>query len=481
MPEIPEEELKAVEDAVRRHPEGATARQIADALKRPIPRRTLQYRLKRLVGEKRLRQQSSGRWAKYHLPVTPEVTAAPAPSGEKPIPLSAGATENQNYLRQPLTARKPVGYNREFLETYRPNISSYLSPVERAHLHEIGKPATAGQPAGTYAKQILNRLLIDLSWNSSRLEGNTYSLLDTKRLIDFGEQAQGKQQLEAQMILNHKDAIEFLVTAAEDIGFNRYTILNLHAMLANNLLGDPTAAGKLRHIAVGIERSAFHPLEIPQLIEECFDQIMATATAVADPFEQAFFVMVQLPYLQPFDDVNKRVSRLAANIPLIKRNLYPLSFTDVPRSIYTDALLGVYELNKIDLLKDVFIWAYERSAARYAAVRQSLGEPDPFRFRHRAAIREIVGEVIRARMDRKSAAAHIAAWAQEHVDPHDLDRFREVAEDELLSLHEGNFARYQIKPSEFKEWQQIWTTKSSDLHRAAETANSRQAVPEPRK
>ena len=105
--------------------------------------------------------------------------------------------------------------------------------------------------------------------------------------------------------------------------------------------------------------------------------------------------MVQLPYLQPFDDVNKRVSRLAANIPFIKGNLSPLSFTDVPRSTYTDAILGVYELNEADLLKDVFIWAYERSADRYAAVRQSLGEPDPFRLRHRAALREIVGEVIR--------------------------------------------------------------------------------------
>src|SRR6185369_1948120 len=135
--------------------------------------------------------------------------------------------------------------------------------------------------------------------------------------------------------------------------------------------------------------------EMPQLIEESFDQILATATAIADPFEQAFFVMVQLPYLQPFDDVNKRASRLAANIPLIKRNLTPLSFTDVPRQTYTEAVLGVYELNKIDLLKDVFIWAYERSAARYAAVRQSLGEPDPLRLRYREQLRELIAALVR--------------------------------------------------------------------------------------
>ena len=93
----------------------------------------------------------------------------------------------------------------------------------------------------------------------------------------------------------------------------------------------------------------------------------------------------------------------------------PLSFIDVPRSLYTDALLGVYELNKIDLLRDVFIWAYERSAARYAAVRQSLGEPDPFRFKHKAALRQIVGEVVRGRMDRKTAAAYVAAWVEKNI------------------------------------------------------------------
>jgi Fic family protein len=323
----------------------------------------------------------------------------------------------------------------------------------------VGRPQTADLPAGTYARHILNRLLIDLAWNSSRLEGNTYSLLDTKRLIELGQEAEGHAHLEAQMILNHKDAIEFLVSAAGEIGFNRYTILNLHALLANNLLADPTAAGRLRYIAVGIERSAFHPLEMPQLIEESFDQILATATAIADPFEQAFFVMVQLPYLQPFDDVNKRASRLAANIPLIKGNLSPLSFADVPRQTYTDAVLGVYELNEIDLLKDVFIWAYERSAARYAAVRQSLGEPDPFRLRYREQLRELIAELVRTRVSRKEAVARIARWSEKEITPDDRQRFTEIVEAELASLHEGNFARYRIRPSEFAAWRQIWQAR----------------------
>jgi hypothetical protein len=166
--------------------------------------------------------------------------------------------------------------------------------------------------------------------------------------------------------------------------------------------------------------------------------------------------MVQLPYLQPFDDVNKRVSRLSANIPLIKRNLSPLSFEGVPRGVYTDAVLGVYELNKVELLRDVFIRAYERSAAHYAAVRQSLGEPDPFRLRHREALRQVIGDVVRKRMDKKQAIAHMQSWIREHIDSKERGQFQETAENELSSMHEGNFARYRIRPSEFAAWREAW-------------------------
>jgi hypothetical protein len=461
--QIPDHALVVIEDAVRRHRDGASATEILRALAVPIPLRTLQYRLKHLVDHNRLRKIGEGRWARYWPPETVAATSVDARpqegDEEVAIPLSKSATSIRDYVRQAYEVRKPVGYDHGFLDRYRPNVTFYLTEHERVHLAAVGRPQIAEQPAGTYARQILSRLLIDLSWNSSRLEGNTYSLLDTKRLIELGQEAEGRVQLEAQMILNHKDAIEFLVGAADDIGFNRYTILNLHALLANNLLADPAAAGRLRYIAVGIERSVFHPLEVPQLIEEYFDQILATAAAIADPFEQAFFVMVQLPYLQPFDDVNKRVSRLAANIPLIKGNLSPLSFADVSRQAYTEAMLGVYELSKVDLLKDVFLWAYERSAARYAAVRQSLGEPDPFRLRYRAQLREIIALLIRECAGRKEAAARIAIWAAERTNPTDRERFIEIAEAELTGLHEGNFARYQVRPSEFAAWRKAWEAK----------------------
>ena len=172
------------------------------------------------------------------------------------------------------------------------------------------------------------------TWNSSRLEGNTYSLLDTQRLIELGEAAEGSDARETQMILNHKAAIELLVARAEHVGFDRYTVLNLHALLAENLIADSGAWGRLRSAGGDIGGSSYHRIEVPQIIEECCQQILDKAPAIPDPFEQAFFVLVQLPYLRPFLNVNKRVSRLAANLPLVRGNLCPLSFVDMPTKAY---------------------------------------------------------------------------------------------------------------------------------------------------
>ena len=314
--------------------------------------------------------------------------------------------------------------------------------------------------AGAQARKIHQRLLIDLSWNSSRLEGNTYSLLETAQLLEKGESATGKDALETQMILNHKAAIDLLLDEAEQVGFNRYTILNLHALLAENLLPDPDpdpgAGGRLRTACVQIGGSSYHPLEVPQRIDDCFRQVLDKVAAIPDPFEQAFFALVHFPYLQPFLDVNKRVSRLAANLPLIRNNLCPLSFVDVPTQAYVDGLLGIYERNRTELLRDVFRWACERSCARYSVVRQSLGEPDPFRQRHRALIAQTIRETIQARMNKPSAVVHIRQQAAEGLQEAERERFIEIVETDLLDLHEGNIARAQVSPREFEAWQAEW-------------------------
>jgi fido (protein-threonine AMPylation protein) len=436
-----------------------------------LDRRTLQRRLDALVVRGTVRRVGKGRATRYlphgtllptPLPTTPPPTVGPPALAETVVPLSTAGADLRASVGRPPAARTPVAYRRAFLDTYRPNVTAYLAPADRLRLANLSRTVETGnEPAGTHAQRILARLLIDLSWNSSRLEGNTYSLLDTQRLIEAGEIAEGRAAAETQMILNHKAAIEFLVQSADRIAVDRSTVLNLHALLAENLLPDPTAVGRIRRIPVAIGQSVYHPPEMPQLLEECFDQILGTAARIEDPFEQAFFLMVHLPYLQPFEDVNKRVSRLAANIPLITRNLSPLSFVDVPADAYTSGMLAVYELNRVELLRDVFLWAYARSAARYAAIRQAIGEPDPFRLRHRTALKEIVSTVVRERLDQRGAARRIAGWAADRVDAADRARFVEVAETELMALHDGNFARYQVTPSQFAAWRAVWRAHRS--------------------
>lgn len=442
-------------EVIARFPGGASLEEVMIGLDPTIPRRTLQRWLASLVKSNDLLTVGQARAIRYKLIRKPEKGIL-KPLGSIPFPITKEAAIIQEAVSQSLHARRPVTYNKVFLENYKPNITYYLPEDMRKKLLAIGGSEDGKYPAGTYARQIFHRLLIDLSWNSSRLEGNTYSLLETERLLDFGNAADGKDLKETQMILNHKAAIEFLTGSAEEIGINRFTILNLHTLLSDNLMPDPGASGRLRTFSVGITHSTYLPIAIPQVIEECFDLLIAKAGSIKDPFEQAFFLMVQIPYLQAFDDVNKRTSRLAANIPLIRKNLCPLSFIDVPEQMYINGLLGVYELNRVELLRDVFAWAYERSCILYSTTQKAIGEPDPFRMQYRNAIKQAVGEVVRGRMNKTQAVNAIRYQALNSISIQDRPRFIETVERELQSLHNGNIARYQLRPKEYENWKKSW-------------------------
>ena len=446
-------QLDLILKIVGRFPGGASVEEILLGLNPPPPRRTLQYQLASLVKSGRLVAEGRTRGRRFHLPATTKKSITEQ-FFDGCFPLSTIAKSINLAVSRPIQERAYVSYLREFLDRYRPNVTQYLSEPLKRKLFALGT-TDGDRPAGTYARQIYSRLLIDLSWNSSRLEGNTYSLLETERLLELGEAAEGKGQRETQMILNHKSAIEFLLDSAVDVGINRYTILNIHALLADDLLQD-RSCGALRQIAVGIAGSVYLPLVVPQLISECFQQIIDTAKAIRNPFEQAFFFMVHLPYLQPFEDVNKRVSRLAANLPLMRENLCPLSFVDVPEQIYINALLGVYELNQIELLVEVFTWAYERSCLRYSAAQKTLGDPDPFRIRYRTLRKETVASVVREKMDKKSATSFIRKKAKDMIPDSDQMKFIEVVETELMGLHEGNISRYGLRSLDFEKWHREW-------------------------
>lgn len=422
-----------------------------------IARRTAQRQISQLIASGRIIAAGEGR-ARRYFSITPASTASDpsAAYAAKPdafpayTPLSADSRDIGAYIDRPVETRKPVGYQRDFLDTYQPNKTFYLSDSLRRQLHHIGKTPDAKAAAGTYSRAILNRLLIDLSWASSHLEGNTYSRLDTRELIEKGKAAKGKASIETQMILNHKTAIELLVDNIEEARFNRYTLMNLHSALSENLLPNPADEGRVRLHAVDIGKSVYRPLSAPQQINDTLDALLSKANLIEDQFEQSFFMMVHLPYLQPFADINKRTSRLMANLPLFRANLCPLTFLGVPEQAYSRATLGVYELTRVELLRDLYVWAYERTTQEYLAIKQELAEPDPLRLAWRDLIKQTIRDVV-TQTDTDSLGvikqiidAQVPEAVREHV--------QALVIEELRRLHEGVLARYGLRPSEYLAW-----------------------------
>ncbi len=466
MPRItPADELQLIESIVATHPGGIGIAEIEAAMAKrqggALNRRTLQRRLLKLMDAKRIVSERQS-IALVYKPVAHTWAQLAAGSGgvsapvgvaeaEPDLPVSPAGASIRDRVRQPLMHRRPVGYRREFLEAYQPGVTFYLPADLRSQLHEMGRTPAHERPAGTYARDILSRLLVDLSWASSRLEGNTYSRLDTQNLIEHGQAAQGKDAIETQMILNHKAAIEMPIEDMDEVGFDAFTFKNLHAVLSQDLMRDPQASGRLRRRVVEISGTVFHPVAMPQVIEDCFELLLSKAAAIADPFEQAFFLMVQLPYLQPFEDVNKRVSRVAANMPLIQHKLCPLSFIDVPERAYIEGTLGVYELNEVDLLRDVFVWAYERSCQRYLAITQTMVEPDPLKIKYREALIQAVQKVVKGLQ--APSPNLVAQVAGDRVQGRDREAFTQMLTVALQQLHEGSIARYRLRRSEYLAWQ----------------------------
>jgi Fic family protein len=354
----------------------------------------------------------------------------------------AGATVVRAYLQTPYNRRPPTSYNKGFIDSYNPNQTFYLNEADRRKLQTAGKPNSV-LPAGTYARRILERLLVDLSWASSRMEGNTYSILETERLIRFGEEAPGKDRKEAVMILNHKEAIQYVVENLSTITISRTDIFNIHALLSSGLLIDPAMAGRLRRMAVGISYSNYRPPEDHFEINEEFDLLIQKAGAITDPFEQSFFLLVHLPYLQAFEDINKRTSRIASNIPLLKADLAPMSFLAMNDRDYVDGLIGVYELNNVSLLRDAYVEAYYASAQQYKTLRAEVDTP------HRAAViyRDFVREAVRRSVKewRGFFPDKVTSMAIDAGIP-EADRAKvvEYVGNEIYGLHEGNLIRYRL-------------------------------------
>jgi Fic family protein len=420
---------------------GAGAHELAEHTGEP--RSTVNQHLARLVKAGTVVREGSGPATVYRtstigsLDATSRQAVSAGPTWRKP------ARDLRAQLEAPLGLRTPVSYDRLFVDRYRPN-ESFLLPADLASaLYEQGR-LQGQQPAGTYARRVLEQLLIDLSWYSSRLEGNRKSLLDTRELFLKGRSS--NDDLDATMLLNHKEAIEFIVDAVPTYGITVPVVRNIQSILMNGLLANPASLGAIRRIVVNISDTVYLPTQVPALLDEMLSAIVEKARAIKNPVECAFFLWVNIAYLQPFEDGNKRTSRLCANLPLLLSNCAPLSFLDVEPGDYALAMLGVYERQDTALAIDLFDWTYRRSIAKYRTVLESMGAPNPFRARYRERLGDAVREIVARGATLAQAVSGLAIPAT------DEDAFEELLRLELANLEPYNCARYRLTIAKTEDW-----------------------------
>ena len=355
-----------------------------------------------------------------------------------------------NYVRQPIFMRTPVAYNKEWLAQYQLNKTFYLTEKQRERMHAHGQRGSEKNSAGTYARKIYNKLLIDLSYNSSRLEGNTYSLLDTERLILEGTSAEDKLDGEKIMILNHKEAIRHLIDLAPKIKIEFNEICTLHFLLSDGLI--PTHySGKMRDHGVRIGASTYIPLENKLELEDQLNKICQIASQILDPFEQSFFLLTHIAYLQAFTDVNKRTSRLSANIPLIQNNLVPLSFNDIKKDDYNSAMICVYEMNDVTPLAELYYFSYFRSCQYYDVTAETIGY-DEVRVRYRQIRREIIRHIILNKLVAKNLDDYIQLQKSNVIPEMDRQRFLITVIDDLAEINIHRIAGLGVSEEQLKEW-----------------------------
>ncbi len=208
----------------------------------------------------------------------------------------------------------------------------------------------------------LERLAIDLSWKSSQIEGNTYSLLETERLIKEKEVAQGKSKEEATMLLNHKDALDFIIDNPDYLfPLSLSKIEDIHSILIKDLGIDRN----IRKRRVGISGTNYKPLENEFQIKEALTSVCYLINRKSNVFEQALLALILISYIQPFSDGNKRTARIVSNAILINQKTCPISFRTVDSIDYKKAMLLFYEQNNITVFKRIFIDQFEFAVKTY--------------------------------------------------------------------------------------------------------------------
>ena len=242
--------------------------------------------------------------------------------------------------------------------------SDILTETELSKLADLQEKYTenCSQLSDYEYKKELERLAIDLSWKSSQIEGNTYSLLETERLLKNKETAAGKTKEEAIMLLNHKDEIDFIVENPDYlIPLSILKIEDIHSLLIKELAVDK----HLRKRRVGISGTNYRPLDNEFQIREALESACKLVNKKENTFEKALLILVLISYIQPFLDGNKRTARIVSNAILISHRYCPISFRTVDSVDYKKAMLLFYEQNNISRFKKIFINQFEFAVKTY--------------------------------------------------------------------------------------------------------------------
>lgn len=239
-----------------------------------------------------------------------------------------------------------------------------LSEEETKELEELNlkyRKRVASLPAAALKKE-LERLTVEFSWKSSRIEGNTYSLLETEILIKERKEAEGHKKEEAIMILNHKEALDYILNNRKD--FRNLTLAkinNLHQLIVKDL-GVPQG---IRKNAAGIIGTKYKPLDYEYQIREAIEKLVTAVNRMENIFIKTIFATLMISYIQPFVDGNKRTARILGNAILLAYNFCPLSLRSVDEVEYRKAVILFYEQNSIRFFKDLFVEQFRFSAQNY--------------------------------------------------------------------------------------------------------------------
>ena len=256
-----------------------------------------------------------------------------------------------------------TSFNFQLIRDQLPTVELFTED-ERKHLNELQqmfRKHVDEMTVNEYKKE-MERLGIDLSWKSSQIEGNTYSLLETERLLRESKTAEGKTKEEAIMLLNHKDALRFILDNPDYLQLLSLShIEDIHALLTKDLSVDKG----IRHRRVGITGTNYHPLDNEFQIREAIHDTCELINGKDNVFEKALLTLVLLSYIQAFSDGNKRTARITSNAILIANGYCPLSFRTVDSVDYKKAMLIFYEQNNLFAFKQIFMQQFEFAVSEY--------------------------------------------------------------------------------------------------------------------